>query len=430
MFSVLDLFLSAGIFRGKRSVVLSRTLTPFFPSSSPILSCGHFLWSLPSRLWPTCDKHSWIEEHPQSSLDVLSSKDHVSSPVFLDHPALSGNSASSTSVFPPLYPSTYANWPHNATTRHLLVQPPVELSRYLSRTFQIDLLRRRAAVSVSFLSGFFHEINPGLMASRYACRACLPPPGQPVLPLSPKLSPYPPSVEMSSKSSSVVSCGHVQTDVVAFPPTKGISLNSPPSEGINHQEECPQRIPDGNNQPGSTPPAQRQPSNWDTKDPQTKASWKVSSLHRPGPRLQESTIYPPVYSCRSHSQSHPLIQLHGFTKLVVGVVKAHKISPGHQRECAVQVSVDIILRPYYTRTQRRHIMGVHAQFHHICGGPYTVLTSTNFPTLDWLDHASPSHKSDQSRGGAWIPDKESLRFGACSLNLGRQARQYLVELQD
>ncbi|EGC45768.1 predicted protein [Histoplasma capsulatum var. duboisii H88] len=91
-----------------------------------------------------------------------------------------------------------------------------------------------------------------------------------VLPPSPKLSPYPPSVEMSSKSSSVVSCGHVQTDVVAFPPKKGISLNSPHSEGINHQEECPQRIPDGNNQPGSTPPTQRQPSDWDTKDPQTK----------------------------------------------------------------------------------------------------------------------------------------------------------------
>lgn len=90
---------------------------------------------------------------------------------------------------PPLYPSTYANWPHNATTRHLLVQPPVELSRYLSRTFQIDLLRRRAAVSVSFLSGFFHEINPGLMASRYACRACLPPPGQPVSVPSPVLCP-------------------------------------------------------------------------------------------------------------------------------------------------------------------------------------------------------------------------------------------------
>ncbi|KAG5288681.1 no significant blast hit [Histoplasma capsulatum G186AR] len=129
-------------------------------------------------------------------------------------------------------------------------------------------LKARQSVGTSFLSFFSHSnfIN-GIFLVFYSIDILS---KVQVLPLSPKLSPYPPSVEMSSKSSSVVSCGHVQTDVVAFPPTKGISLNSPPSEGINHQEECPQRIPDGNNQPGSTPPAQRQPSNWDTKDPQTK----------------------------------------------------------------------------------------------------------------------------------------------------------------
>lgn len=129
-------------------------VSPFIYSSPPPLSSSAFLplflsyfvlSSLPSRFWPICDKHSWIEEYPQSSLDVLSSKDHVSSPVFLDRPTLSGNSASSTSVcvpskvinycprkfgvnthgpalscllhlqVPSLYPSTYANWPHNAT---------------------------------------------------------------------------------------------------------------------------------------------------------------------------------------------------------------------------------------------------------------------------------------------------------------------------
>ncbi|KAG5289985.1 hypothetical protein I7I48_09472 [Histoplasma ohiense] len=116
-------------------------VSPFIYSSPPPLSSSAFLplffsyfvlWSLPSRFWPICDKHSWIEEHPQSSLDVLSSKDHVPSPVFLDRPALSGNSASSTIVCVPSKVINYCPRKFGVNTHGPALSSPVALASPLS----------------------------------------------------------------------------------------------------------------------------------------------------------------------------------------------------------------------------------------------------------------------------------------------------------